>query len=134
MTPVTQQLSHPYPLCEVGCDALITSGAAVLFTSVGALPAAIFGASKAIFHILLQEGSNCIGLGNPSYAGEKLLKEVCSVVIPIGGAVAITSLVGFPMTFGTGMLLVLASLVAQIALYCFCAGGSCCVAAIAAHL
>lgn len=118
---------------EVACSAVFTGVAATLLTSVTMVPAMIFGATKAVLEFVSQEGfKNLFGMELEGVG--KCFKDVVCFVVPTAGAVAITSALGFPMTFGMGCLLVIAAVVAQIALLCLCAGGGCCVTAIAANV
>ena len=120
---------------EVACSAAFTGVAATLLTSVTMVPAMIFGGTKAVLEFMSQEGfKNLFGTGVELGGIGKCFKDVFCFVIPTAGAVIMTSLLGFPMTFGTGCLLVVAAVVAQIGLLCLCAGGGCCVVALASSV
>ena len=127
ITPVD---NSNYILGGVICQALVTIGAAVVLTSVSVVPAAIFGVTKAIFDFLAAEASQRLLGPDAGLSGcVRLLKEITCFVLPVAGAVALTSLVGFPMTIGVGFLLVLAAAVAQLAMCCLCLTGGCCLVA-----
>lgn len=118
-------------ICEIASSALITGCAALLLTPIAFVPACIFGASSAVFGFLAKEGSAKI-LGPDANLSPCALtmKNIICLALPIVGAVALTSLVGFPMTVLTGVLLVVAAAVAQVAMFCLLGAGACCVGAV----
>ncbi len=116
-------------LGQAVCQGALTAGAAVLFTSIGAVPALVFGGTKALLDFVISEISKKI------FGGDyPVLQTVLSFTLSIVGAVAITTLVGFPMTLATGATLVLVAAVANIAMVCLCGAGVCCFTAVAASL
>ncbi len=133
MTPAIPRLERNITPASILMGAALLAGtsaiASTLFTSIGAIGGAIFGASFALTGSLVRWVFEKIDPNQDSTTA-KTAQFVITLLGGIAMAGAITYFAGFPLTLGSGMLLALGSLVVGVG-GALAMGGCLCSSAIA---
>jgi len=110
----------------------LTALAAVIFTPIPALGGAIFGATSHFSGYLVNVLLDKMGC-NPDSTLGKILKFGVSFFASLAIATAVTTLLGFPLTLVSGLILTGAAMVTSCMVACACAGAiTCCGCALSA--
>jgi len=134
--PQDPQIDIPKPtlstaLCGSLMTGALTAAAAVIFTPIPALGGAIFGATSHFSGHLINVLLDKVGCSPDSGLG-KVLKWAVSFFASIAIAAAVTTMVGIPITFTSGLILTGAALVTSCLATCaFIGAVTCCGCALA---
>ena len=127
MTSTVQYNQNSIPGLAMGAllSAGIGAAAATIFTTVGPVGGAVFGASYYFASHAVNMICDQVNW-SPDDPMAQVAKCALATIAGIAAAAAITTLVGFPLTFGTAVVLSGAMFGTALAIILACGGTICC--------